>query len=145
KEELAILLQKGFVRVIYNGSMQKIESLLEDAAVENPTAKAGDLLIVIDRITVDGEEDTANRVADSVQTAFFEGKGDCYVEESGSTHTFSDRFALDGITVEEPIPTFSGSTTPMGLGGDAKGTEGASGLNRVWWGPAKADPASKAP
>src|SRR5690606_27801950 len=80
KEELAILLQKGFVRVIYKGAVQKIESLLEDAAVENRTAKAGDLLIVIDRVTVDGEEDTTNRIADSVQTAFFEGKGDCYVE-----------------------------------------------------------------
>src|SRR5690606_30446813 len=114
KEELAILLQKGFVRVIYNGSMQKIESLLADAAVENPTAKAGDLLIVIDRITVDGEEDTANRVADSVQTAFFEGKGDCYVEESGSVHTFSDRFTLDGITFEEPIPNFFSFNNPYG-------------------------------
>lgn len=114
KEELAILLQKGFVRVIYNGTMQKIESLLEDAAVENRTAKPGDLLIVIDRITVDGEEDTANRIADSVQTAFFEGKGDCYVEENGTVHTFSDRFELDGITFEEPTPNFFSFNNPYG-------------------------------
>lgn len=114
KEELAILLQKGFVRVVYHGTMQKIESLLEDAAVENRTAKAGDLLIVIDRIAVDGEEDTANRVADSVQTAFFEGKGDCYVEENGTVHTFSDRFELDGITFEEPTPNFFSFNNPYG-------------------------------
>jgi len=114
KEELAILLQKGFVRVIYNGTMQKIESLLEDVAVENRTAKPGDLLIVIDRITVDGEEDTANRIADSVQTAFFEGKGDCYVEENGTVHTFSDRFELDGITFEEPTPNFFSFNNPYG-------------------------------
>src|SRR5690606_8360742 len=97
KEELAILLQKGFVRVVHQGVLHKIESLLDDTAIENRAVEAGDLLIVIDRITVDGEEDTLNRVADSVQTAFFEGKGDCYVEENGAVHVFSDRFALDGI------------------------------------------------
>lgn len=114
KEELAILLQKGFVRVFYHGALQKIESLLEDASIENKAAKAGDLLIVIDRVTVDGEDDTANRVADSVQTAFFEGKGDCYIDEQGTVHTFSDRFALDGITFEEPIPNFFSFNNPYG-------------------------------
>ncbi|HWK98858.1 MAG TPA: excinuclease ABC subunit UvrA [Parapedobacter sp.] len=114
KEELAILLQKGFVRVVYQGTLQKIESLLENTALENKEAEAGDLLIVIDRITVDGEEDTVNRIADSVQTAFFEGKGDCYVEENQAVHTFSDRFTLDGITFEEPIPNFFSFNNPYG-------------------------------
>jgi len=114
KEELAVLLQKGFVRVVYNGVTHKIESLLEDAAVENRTPTAGDLLIVIDRIAVDGEEDTTNRIADSVQTAFFEGKGDCYVEANGTIHTFSDRFELDGITFEEPTPNFFSFNNPYG-------------------------------
>src|SRR5690606_8997325 len=112
KEELAVLLQKGFVRVFYQGVLRKIESLLEDAAFENKATKAGDLLIVIDRVVVDGEEDTANRIADSVQTAFFEGKGDCYVEENGTVHTFSDRFSLDGLTFEEPIPNFFSFNNP---------------------------------
>lgn len=114
KEELAILLQKGFVRVIYRGTLQKIEALLEDTAVENKAAEAGDLLIVIDRISVDGEEDTVNRIADSVQTAFFEGKGDCYVEENQQRHHFSDRFARDGMTFEEPIPNFFSFNNPYG-------------------------------
>lgn len=114
KEELAILLQKGFVRVIFDGRLQKIEALLDDVSIENRTAKAGDLLIVVDRITVDNEEDTINRVADSVQTAFFEGKGDCFVEENGTTHTFSDRFELDGIAFEEPSPNFFSFNNPYG-------------------------------
>ena len=114
KEELAILLQKGFVRVIHQGALAKIESMLDDSALENKAAEAGDVLIVIDRITVDGEEDTINRIADSVQTAFFEGKGDCYVEENRAVHTFSDRFALDGITFEEPIPNFFSFNNPYG-------------------------------
>ena len=114
KEELAILLQKGFVRVIYRGTLQKIEALLEDTSIENKAAEAGDLLIVIDRVSVDGEEDTINRIADSVQTAFFEGKGDCYVEENQQSHHFSDRFARDGITFEEPIPNFFSFNNPYG-------------------------------
>ncbi|WP_090606478.1 excinuclease ABC subunit UvrA [Parapedobacter koreensis] len=114
KEELAILLQKGFVRVIYKESIQKIESLLEDTGIENLTAKANDLSIVIDRIAVDGEEDTASRIADSVQTAFFEGKGDCYIEANGTIYTFSDRFELDGMTFEEPSPNFFSFNNPYG-------------------------------
>jgi len=114
KEELAILLQKGFVRVVYKSAIQKIESLLEDASFENRTAQEGDLQIVIDRITVDGAEDTANRIADSVQTAFFEGKGDCYIEENGAIRPFSDRFELDGITFEEPTPNFFSFNNPYG-------------------------------
>src|SRR5690606_10697801 len=114
KEELAILLQKGFVRVFYRGALQKIESLLEDTSIENKAAKAGDLLIVIDRVTVEDEDDTMNRIADSVQTAFFEGKGDCYIEADGNVHTFSDRFALDGITFEEPTPNFFSFNNPYG-------------------------------
>ncbi len=114
KEELAILLQKGFVRVIYQGQAHKIEALLDDETLENPTAKSGDLQIVIDRITVDAEEDTRNRIADSVQTAFFEGKGDCYVAALETVHAFSDRFELDDITFEEPTPNFFSFNNPYG-------------------------------
>src|SRR5690606_35995471 len=114
KEELAILLQKGFVRVIYGGEIHKIESLLEDESLKNPLAKAGDLQIVIDRISVDTEEDTRNRIADSVQTAFFEGKGDCYVQENSTVHAFCDRFEMDGITFEAPTPNFFSFNNPYG-------------------------------
>jgi len=114
KEELAVLLQKGFVRVTFGGTVQKIESLLENPELENRAAESGDLLVVIDRVSIDGEEDTANRIADSVQTAFFEGKGDCYVEENGVVHTFSDRFELDGMAFEEPTPNFFSFNNPYG-------------------------------
>ncbi|WP_257667423.1 excinuclease ABC subunit UvrA [Parapedobacter tibetensis] len=114
KEELAILLQKGFVRVIYEETIWKIESILEDNTVENRTAKAGSLYIVVDRIAVDGEEDTEARIADSIQTAFFEGKGDCYIGVNEQMHAFSDRFELDGITFEEPSPNFFSFNNPYG-------------------------------
>ncbi len=114
KEELAILLQKGFIRVVYQDTVYKIESLLEDTTIENRVPQAGEVGIVVDRITVDGHEDTTNRIADSVQTAFFEGKGDCHVSANAVTHTFSGRFELDGMAFEEPSPNFFSFNNPYG-------------------------------
>lgn len=114
KEELAILLQKGFVRVIYDGRTHKIEALLEDGSIGNDTVRPGDLQTVIDRIAIDENEDTLSRIADSVQTAFFEGKGDCHIEADGKTSYFSDRFEADGITFEVPTPNFFSFNNPYG-------------------------------
>jgi len=114
KEELAVLLQKGFVRVEYNGKLEKIEVLLEDKQVNNDKVSEGDLRIVIDRIRVDHEDETLSRVADSVQTAFFEGKGDCFVHDGKKEYFFCDRFELDGILFEEPTANFFSFNNPYG-------------------------------
>ena len=97
KEELAVLMQKGFVRVEYQQKLSRIESLLEDMSIvddgawlvdevkgdkatnEGETSTQQAVRIVIDRITKNEEDETFSRLADSIQTAFFEGKGDCYV------------------------------------------------------------------
>ncbi|RZK19743.1 MAG: excinuclease ABC subunit A [Pedobacter sp.] len=115
KEELAILLQKGFLRVLIENKILKIESVLDDAdfkdaeLIDDKTVQ-----ILIDRIVTNQEEETLSRLADSVQTAFFEGKGDCYVEAEGNTKHFSDRFELDGIKFEEPTPNFFSFNNPYG-------------------------------
>jgi len=114
KEELSLLLQKGFVRVQYQETIQKIETLLEDKEVPNKPFKAGEIQIVIDRIRLDHEEDTINRLGDSVQTAFFEGKGECIVDVDGEKKNYSDKFELDGITFEEPSPNFFSFNNPYG-------------------------------
>ncbi|MBE8713068.1 excinuclease ABC subunit UvrA [Sphingobacterium hungaricum] len=114
KEELSLLLQKGFVRVQYKDAIHKIESLIEDKDVPNKAFKATDVQIVIDRVRLDHEEDTINRLADSVQTAFFEGKGECIVDIDGEKKTYSDKFELDGIVFEEPTPNFFSFNNPYG-------------------------------
>lgn len=115
KEELAVLLQKGFLRVSLNGQFSKIEDLLEDSSASNETiTDETQVKIVIDRITVAGDEETLSRAADSVQTAFFEGKGDCMVYENDNQHTFCDRFELDNIRFEEPTPNFFSFNNPYG-------------------------------
>lgn len=114
KEELAVLLQKGFVRVEYNGKLEKIEELLDDKKVANDKIKDGDLRIIVDRIRVDREDETLSRVADSVQTAFFEGKGDCFVNDGNKEYFFCDRFELDGVIFEEPTANFFSFNNPYG-------------------------------
>jgi excinuclease ABC subunit A len=184
KEELAVLMQKGFVRVEYRGKLSRIEDLLEDMSIVDdgswlveeveaesgkqnlpagqagaesgevkgesgkhkaesgkqnlPAGQAGAegegnatvqhaVRIVIDRISKNDEDETVSRLGDSVQTAFFEGKGDCYVRyskgslsgqepDAGSEQErfFCDRFELDGIRFEEPTPNFFSFNNPYG-------------------------------
>lgn len=114
KEELSLLLQKGFVRVFFAGAMQKIEAVIEDKAVKNKAVKEGEVQIVVDRIRLDKTDETYSRIADSLQTAFFEGKGECYVEIDGEKKHYSDKFELDGILFEEPSPNFFSFNNPYG-------------------------------
>jgi len=114
KEELAVLLQKGFLRVYFDNKLSKIEELLEDESVINEQLEASALKIIIDRVSVSADDETISRIGDSVQTAFFEGKGDCYVEENEKSHFFCDRFELDGIRFEEPTPNFFSFNNPYG-------------------------------
>ncbi|MDP2415467.1 excinuclease ABC subunit UvrA [Daejeonella sp.] len=115
KEELAVLLQKGFTRVMINDHLSKIEELLDDQSSGNSQSGADvDIKIVIDRVSVSDDEETLSRLADSVQTAFFEGRGDCLLEVKGSMHLFCDRFELDGLRFEEPSPNFFSFNNPFG-------------------------------
>jgi len=114
KEELSLLLQKGFVRIKLNDSIQKIESIIEDKGVSNSSFKEGEVFIVIDRVRLEHNDDTINRLADSVQTAFFEGKGECEVQVDEEVFHFTDKFELDGIVFEEPTPNFFSFNNPYG-------------------------------
>lgn len=115
KEELAVLLQKGFLRIYLDDKIYKIETILEDESFEDKELKDSDTVkILIDRIVFHNDEETLSRLADSVQTAFFEGKGDCYVENEGKISHFCDRFELDGIRFEEPTPNFFSFNNPYG-------------------------------
>jgi len=113
KEELNILLQKGFSR-LYDGEVKSIEDLLEDSKWK-PAAKKK-LYVLIDRLVVkEFDEDDKHRMADSVNTAFYEGEGDVYVEiNSDQLLHFSNRFELDDIVFEEPVPNLFSFNNPFG-------------------------------
>ncbi|WP_321298508.1 excinuclease ABC subunit UvrA [Marinifilum fragile] len=105
KEQLEVLSKQGFSRIEIDGKIYKIFDVLEAPEII-PVDKS--IHIVIDRIRVSSDEDTQNRIADSLQTAFYEGKGECLVMFEGETYSFSNRFEADGIEFEDPnVHTFS--------------------------------------
>ncbi|TYZ07054.1 excinuclease ABC subunit A [Hymenobacter lutimineralis] len=110
-KELDLLLQKGYSRVVVNGETAFIEELIAEGQPE----VQGDVFIMIDRTAIQpGDEDLMFRLADSVQTAFFEGHGTCIVKMDEETRTFSDRFELDGLVFEEPSVNFFSFNNPYG-------------------------------
>ncbi|MEO6168651.1 MAG: excinuclease ABC subunit UvrA [Chitinophagales bacterium] len=116
KEELNVLLQKGFARIRLGEEILKVEDFLSTLKVKDEAKIAEKISIVIDRIAwKKDEKDNQTRLADSVQTAFFESEGDCiiYSHEDGGHH-FSNRFELDGMLFEEPTPQFFSFNNPFG-------------------------------
>nr|WP_226389707.1 excinuclease ABC subunit UvrA [Penaeicola halotolerans] len=111
RKEIEVLLQKGFTRILVDQEVQFIEELL--STKETPK---GNIEILIDRASVrPDDEDNQYRIADSVQTAFFEGEGYCTVEIPGvERKSFSDKFELDGISFEIPTANFFSFNNPYG-------------------------------
>ncbi len=114
-DELKILFQKGFTRVVADEELFFIEDLNNDAT-QVKALQGKELFILIDRNTVKkGDEDNQYRIADSVQTAFYEGRGTCVIDIVGQGHkSFSDKFELDGIIFEEPSVQFFSFNSPYG-------------------------------
>jgi len=126
EDELNLLLSKGFARILVNGEVKFIEEVLNPTEppevlskkkkpVKSKKVWEGDYEVLIDRAMVNArDEDLLFRLSDSVQTAFFEGHGDCVIySEKQKTH-FSDRFELDGITFTEPSINLFSFNNPFG-------------------------------
>lgn len=110
KTILQVLTQQGYARIQYNNTVSRIDDFPHDAFTGNT------FNIVIDRIVVKHNEDFYNRLADAIQTAFFEGKGICYIENlaDNSIAEFSNKFEIDGITFLEPNTHLFSFNNPYG-------------------------------
>ncbi len=120
-EELNILLQKGFSRLYIKGEIFRIEDLLEDKKINtilknDAKATNKEAFVLIDRIVVkEFDDDDKHRMADSVSTAFYEGDGMMQLEVNGhETLSFSNKFELDGLQFEEPVPNLFSFNNPFG-------------------------------
>lgn len=110
EKELQILMSKGYTRILIDDEVANIQDILKDGIKPK-----GDVEILIDRAVVQNDEATQFRLADSVQTAFFEGEGDCTINVIGhQKKNFTDRFELDGILFEEPTANFFSFNNPYG-------------------------------
>lgn len=114
-EELNILLQKGFSRLYVNQEVVRIEDLLE-ADKKSGIKKSDKAYLLIDRlVSKKFDEDELHRIADSVNTAFYEGEGEMFLEvNKGKLLHFSNKFEADGIVFEEPVPNLFSFNNPFG-------------------------------
>ncbi|MCC6600312.1 MAG: excinuclease ABC subunit UvrA [Crocinitomicaceae bacterium] len=111
KKKLEMLVQQGFVRVKHNGVIRKIEEVMADVKQKD------ELFIVIDRFTAAQDDENQSRIADSSESAFFEGRGVCVVEladDPSVYFTFSNKFEADGILFEEPSVHLFSFNNPVG-------------------------------
>ena len=115
-EQLTIWLQQGFSR-LYRRDTEGTPKVVRI----DPAMKVGaDTYLLVDRLIADEEPSTLNRFADSVQTAFFEGKGECRLSiqlpntDNPYIEIFSQRFEADGITFVEPTEHLFDFNNPLG-------------------------------
>ncbi|GHT31994.1 UvrABC system protein A [Bacteroidia bacterium] len=114
KEELVILQKEGYTRLFIQDETYRIQDVLEnDALPASPNIE-----LLIDRLTVSGDKTLKSRLADSAETAFFEGHGTCiiriYTSEGVVMQEFSKKFEADGITFEEPTEMMFNFNNPVG-------------------------------
>lgn len=111
--QLEVLLKQGFSRIEIKDSVYRIEEILDKKQ------KVDEIVyLIIDRGEINDEPDTLARIGDSLETAFFEGKGNCqvkyYVGDDIITETYSNKYELDGIEFEEPSTHLFSFNSPLG-------------------------------
>ena len=136
KKKLETFLQNGFSRLLINEESKQIEDYLNELSSDesrkstakkktkkqtsNSKLQTQNIFLLIDRfVVIKEDEDNQNRIADSLQTAFYEGHGECIihiVNDDGTfnTESFSNKFELDGMTFEKPTVNFFSFNNPYG-------------------------------
>lgn len=121
-EQLDIDLKQGFNRVEVNGEILRIDDMLASGSI---SALHNNIYLLIDRMTADPNKESISRLSDSVETAFYEGDGNCmlrfYTEKGEKLHTFSKKFEADGITFEEPSDQMFSFNSPVGACTECEG------------------------
>ena len=127
QEQFALWSGQGFSRLLIDGDTVRLDSESWKKAEGHET------YLLVDRIIVDHEPATSNRFADSVQTAFFEGHGECQVDvrsdKGPRTKVFSERFEADGIQFIEPSEHLFDFNNPVGACPECKGVGVVMGID----------------
>ena len=121
-QQLEVWQQQGFARILVEGQATTMADLIEREKESTDSTLAETLHLVIDRLAVpesDALEEFEQRLADSADTAFYEGHGSCelhWMNADGTTRIapFSDRFELDGMSFALPSPDLFSFNSPQG-------------------------------
>ncbi len=115
---LSTLNTQGFSRLMLNGEFIRISDILSNTENSQLSILNSQLYLVIDRVTVNRSNELRNRLYDSVETAFFEGKDYCTIahkeEDEWQYNEFSKAFEADGITFELPSERMFSFNNPLG-------------------------------
>ena len=111
ENKLQTLQQQGYARIKHKDDVIRIDEALSKHITANKN-----LFLVVDRIVYKDDEDFINRLADAIETAFFEGMGACIIESLAdrTQQEFNNRFELDGMTFLEPNPHLFSFNNPYG-------------------------------
>ncbi|MDP5229590.1 MAG: excinuclease ABC subunit UvrA [Cellulophaga sp.] len=122
-KSLQMFSQQGYARIKYKGEVIRIDDSITEIDKE--------FSLVIDRIITKDDEDFYNRLANAVDTAFFEGKGDCSIEalETGEQTPFSNKFELDGMKFLEPNVHLFSFNNPYGACPNCEGYGDVIGID----------------
>lgn len=115
EEQLQIYLQQGFTRIVLGKEIIHIEEY-KPKKQEKPS-------LLIDRLSVNYSKESASRLLDSAETAFYEGNGTCMIQfmDEDAPHCFSIRFEADGMEFEEPTEQMFSFNSPIGACPDCEG------------------------
>lgn len=111
KESLSLLLSQGFTRIKSGDQFFRINDIMDQPEL---LEKQAETYLVVDRISIDKERDTQSRISESVETALYEGKGECFIEIDGSIRSFSNRFEADGMVFQIPSVNMFSFNSPIG-------------------------------
>lgn len=136
-EQLEVLKMQGFSRVMHNGALTEIDEMMENQAALGKQKKSEsksfkNIQVLIDRFKTSHIEEHPQRLHDSIQTAFSEGKGTCIVQfENGEMvqKSFSKQFEMDGITFTEPTPHLFSFNNPFGACKNCNGSGSIDGFD----------------
>ena len=120
-----MLLQQGYQRLKYGDDILRIEDILNEEI-----NLSSDFHLLIDRLSVNNN--ISERLADSIQTAFHEGKGECKIEfiNPNDSQTFNNRFELDGIKFEQPSIHLFTFNNPVGACKTCEGYGNIMGIDQ---------------
>jgi len=120
---LETAMQKGYSRIWADGEVLKVED-----AIGNKKIK--DYYILVDRLkTTKEDDDYKSRLSDSIETAFWEGEGQCTIISDTDHHIFNNKFELDGMTFEEPSVNLLSFNNPYGACSECEGFGSIIGID----------------
>ena len=139
KQELELLAQKGINRILFNGGLERVQDLLDSIERKEKVVANQAIFLLIDRLIIPEkteetpeftlDDDISTRLADSVQTAFYEGAGECFVKINEEETHFSNKFEADGVLFEEPSVNLFSFNNPYGACKACEGYGNIIGVN----------------